>query len=129
MPGRIAFARFIDDWQLVNDALKPLLEQYPHLSEEQEQLEKLIADARVLSTEQERLRAQLQGTTRRRQESEELGQKLRGRILAQVKGKLGFDNELLLEFGIAPRRKRVLTRKKGKPVPSAAPVPPAATPQ
>ncbi len=127
MPGRISFARFIDDWQLVNDALKPLLEQYPHLSEEQAQMEKLIADARMLSTEQERLRAQLQGTTRRRRESEELGQKLRGRILAQVKGKLGFESELLLEFGIAPRRKRVVTKKKGKPIVPATP--PAPTPQ
>ncbi len=93
MPGRIAFARFIDDWQLVNDALKPLLGRYPHLAEEAEDLEKLIASARDLSTKQERLRAELQQTTHLRLDAEAYGKKLRSRVLAQVKGKLGFESD------------------------------------
>jgi hypothetical protein len=120
MPGRIAFARFIDDWQLVNDALKPLLERYPHLAEEQEDLEKLIAGARELSTKQERLRGELQQTTHLRLNAEAYGKKLRARVLAQVKGKLGFESQELLAFGITPRRKRA-SRKKPEAAQAEAP--------
>jgi regulator of replication initiation timing len=104
MPG-ISFSKLVAELEVLNAKLKSLLAEFPHLSAEQEQLEDLIENARDLSIEQEDLRGRLRQTIRQRQDAEAIGQVLRSRIAAQLRGKLGFDNELLLGFGVPPRKR------------------------
>jgi hypothetical protein len=75
-----------------------------------------------LSQEQEALRGRLKEITRLRREAERRGTELRSRVVAQLKGKLGFTNENLLAYGITPHKR---DRKK----PTSKRAPPAAATQ
>jgi hypothetical protein len=119
MPG-LSFQRIVADCELLNSTLKPQLPELPHLQEESAGLETLIEDAKTFSNEQQVLRGRLREITRLRREAELRSQDLRSRIVAQIRGKLGFKNENLLGFGITPR-KRVRKKPERKPEPGAAP--------
>jgi regulator of replication initiation timing len=131
MPGQ-SFQKIVAYCELLESKLTPLLPEMPHLKDESESLGVLVGELKGLSHEQEDLKARLREMTRRRREAERKSQDLRGRIVAQLQGKLGFTNENLIAFGIIPRktvrRRRVL--KPPEEVPSggvkknAAPVPP-----
>lgn len=102
----ITLAKYIADWELLSTALEPQLLEMPHLTGEAQQLDELINEAKALDAEQQSLRGRSLQTTRRRREVEAEGRDLRSRVIAQLRGKLGFENELLLGFGAVPRRKR-----------------------
>jgi hypothetical protein len=105
MPG-ISFARMTSDCELMKAALEPLLTEMPHLAAEHDELGTFLTRARDLGFQQENLKGQLRQVTRLRQELERQGQDLRSRVAAQLRGKLGFKNETLLQFGVPPRRQR-----------------------
>ncbi|HEX4959252.1 MAG TPA: hypothetical protein VF173_00340 [Thermoanaerobaculia bacterium] len=122
MPG-VSFQRIISSSELMNNNLKPQLKDFPHLQDESTQLEALIAQAKVLDNEQHTLTGRLREITRLRKEAEQQSQDLRSRVAAQLRGKLGFENETLLGFGIPPRKR---SRKKAtKPQPTPQTPPPA----
>jgi hypothetical protein len=73
------------------------------------------------------LRGRLQEITRLRREAELRSQDLRSRIVAQLRGKLGFKNENLLGYGINPRKK-VRKKLEKKKAPGATPAPQAPAP-
>lgn len=101
----ITFQKIVTDCELLNDALEPLLGEMPHLTGEHAELETFLNDVKALLARQNELTGQLRQVTRLRKEAEVRGQDLRGRVAAQLRGKLGFKNEQLLKFGIPPRRK------------------------
>ena len=121
MPG-ISFQKIVTDCELLNSTLKPQLTEMPHLQDESTGLETLIEEAKTLSNEQQVLRGRLQEITRLRREAELRGQDLRSRIVAQLRGKLGFKNENLLGYGISPRKK-VRKKLEKKKVSGATPIP------
>lgn len=126
MPG-ISFQKIVTDCELLNSTLKPQLTEMPHLQDESTGLDTLIVEAKTLLNEQEVLRGRLREIIRLRREAELRSQDLRSRIVAQLRGKLGFTNENLLGFGIVPR-KRVRKKPEAKKPPAATPAPPAPAP-
>jgi chromosome segregation ATPase len=103
MPG-LSYQKTVSYCELLSSTLKPLLETMPHLQEESESLDELIAELKGLDTQQQALKGRLQEITHLRQVVERRGQALRSRIAAQLQGKLGFTNENLISFGINPRK-------------------------
>lgn len=126
MPG-ITFAKTTSDCHLMRSALEPLLKDMPHLQGEYDELGSFLEGARGLLRQQEDLKAQLRQITRLRREAEQQGQDLYSRVAAQLRGKLGFKNETLLSFGVAPRRRRVRRSPEAKP-PAETPPPADGTP-
>lgn len=116
------FAAKIEQWDLLNRNLKPQVQNMPELAAEQQQLEANIEQARVLHAQQSDAVAKAREAVKLRREMEKSGQDLHQRITAVLKGKLGFDSNGLLPFGIPPRRKR---KSKKSPTPVTAPTPTA----
>jgi hypothetical protein len=125
MPG-LSFQKIVSFCELLNATLKPQLTEMPHLQDESTALDALVAQAKSLDNEQQVLRGRLREITRLRRETERNGQDLRSRIAAQIRGKMGFDNENLLGFGIPPRKR---TRKKTSDSPDQPGPTPTPTPQ
>jgi hypothetical protein len=121
MPG-ITFAKTMSDCQLMRSALEPLLKDMPHLQVEYDELGSFLDGSLGLIRQQEDLKGQLRQITRRRREAEQQGQDLYSRVAAQLRGKLGFKNEVLLSFGVPPRRRRVRRSPEAKP-PAETPPP------
>lgn len=103
MPG-LSYQKTIAYCELMSTTLKTELEEMPHLKDDSESLDAVIAELKELDNRQQALKGQLQELTRLRQETERRGQSLRSRIAAQIQGKLGFTNEKLLAYGINPRK-------------------------
>jgi hypothetical protein len=113
MPGK-SFQKITSLCELLNSNLKPQLKDLPHLQDESTQLDSLVTRTKSLDGEQQVLIGRLREITRLRQEAEAEGQDLRSRVVAQIRGKLGFKNENLIGFGIPPRKP---TRKKADTTP------------
>jgi DNA repair exonuclease SbcCD ATPase subunit len=107
----LQFRNRFGGWKLLANAVRPLLEKAPELTEQHGRLEALIQEADSLVNEQETLRARLRKTTHRRQEIERQGEELRQRLTAGVQNRLGFASDSLVGYGIAPRQKRVRRSK------------------
>jgi hypothetical protein len=121
MPSQ-SFQKIVSLSELLNATLKPQLTDMPHLKPESDDLDALITNVKTLDQEQQALKGRLREMTRLRKEAEQQGTDLRSRVVAQLKGKLGFTNENLLAFGIPPRK-----RSRKKATPKEAP-PPVVTP-
>ncbi len=117
MPG-LSFQKIVSYCELLNATLKAYLAELPHLQPESESLDDLIAEVKELDQEQQELKGRAREVTRRRQEAELRGQDLRSRVVAQLRGKLGFTNESLYAFGIIPRKR---TRRRPTPKPEQPP--------
>ena len=132
MPG-ITFARLVTDCELLKSAVEAELPTLPHLTEEHAALDSFLAEAKALLARQERLRGEKQDVTRLRQAAEANGQELFNRTSAILRGKMGFKNQQLLRFGVAPRKTRTRRSKSEGPAPPSTPTqtPPApvVTPQ
>ena len=118
----IAFAKTVADCELLKTTVESLLTEMPHLAPEHAELVAFVNDVHALNTRQQELKGALRQTTRMRREAELRGQDLRSRVVAQLRGKLGFKNEQLLKFGISPRRKPV-RRKDEEPDGETPPAP------
>ena len=123
MPG-LSFQKTIALAELLNSTLKPQLTDMPHLTQDSQDLDKVILNVKALDQEQETLTGRLREVTRLRQEAELSSNDLRSRIAAQLKGKLGFTNENLRAYGIPPRK-----RDRKKPTKKQAPPPVVTTPE
>ena len=134
MPG-LSFQKIVADCELLSTNLKPHLADMPHLQDESEGLEALIAEAKTLRNEQVVLTGRLREITRLRQEAQRQSQDLRSRVVAQLRGKLGFENENLIGFGIPPRKRsrkkaeQKVTPQQPAPTVPTTPVPPVGSPE
>jgi hypothetical protein len=125
MRSAITFGKKITSWELLSGNLKPLLGTMPFLEPIQAELEALIVEARTLDQQQELARGQARELTRKRQDAEKLGENLRRRISAHLRGQFGFTSELLVQFGVNPRPRLIRRKKEPEevPAPAAAPSP------
>jgi len=125
MPG-LSFRKIISLSELLNTTLKPQLTEMPHLKQDSDDLDQIVANAKALDQEQQTLTGRLREITRLRKQAEQSSSDLRSRVAAQLKGKLGFTNENLLAYGITPRkRSRKKSAPQNPPPPAVTPVPPA----
>jgi hypothetical protein len=116
----ISFQKIVGDCELLSSNLKPLLTEMPLLQEESNALDALIAKAKSLGNEQQVLAGRLREITRLRIEAQRESLLMRGRVAALLRGKLGFENENLIGFGVPPR-KRARKKPELKVTPPPAP--------
>jgi hypothetical protein len=115
------FSTRVRSWDLLNDNLRPHLEEMPQVQPLQTELQGFIDQARALDNEQEDARSKLRDLIHRRQEVERQGEIVRRRVEAHLRGTYGYTAEQLIKFGVKPRP-RVIRRK-----PAEAETPPAPT--
>jgi hypothetical protein len=120
----VTFATMIDRWDLLNRKLKTEVQNLPELAVEQQQLEAIIDQARVLHAQQSEAVSKVREAVKLRQAMEKSGQDTHERITAVLKGKLGFDSNNLHSYGIQPRRPRKSKSKKSD-TPASNPATPA----
>ncbi len=119
-----SFQKIVGDCELLISNLRPLLGEMPLLEEEAQALEALITRAKSLGSEQKVLTGRLREIVRLRLEAQLESNDMRSRVAALLRGKLGFQNETLLGFGVPPRK-----RARKKPAtPQPAPTGPAPAP-
>src|SRR5947199_1296798 len=117
--GRInSHADILADWAELLDAVRRSPDLLPDVAEDIELLARLLAGARELKGRQNELAGLRQETTQRLHEETARGKETAIRMRSIVRGTLGPRNERLVQFGIAPLRKRkrpVRSRPPGKP--------------
>ena len=109
-----SFADIVQDWQGLLAAAKEHAELLGAVEPEMLSLEQDLAEARVLKARQEAQKAGRQELTQKIRELVSHGKAQAIAIRAVAKGKIGYRNERLVQFGMIPRRKR-----PRKPVPPA----------
>ena len=123
----ISFRQKFGGWKLLDNGLRPRLEEMPELVESHAQLVAIIARAEALQAETEALKGSFQKMARLRRELETAGEDLRRRIGAALQFRFGFEDETLLSFGLFPRRKRkrrsAADERENPPAGSAVPIP------
>jgi hypothetical protein len=117
-------ATTIRGWDLLNENLKPHLEEMPQVQPLQVELEALIEEARELGNEQEQVLATYRDMIHRRREVERRGEILRRRVEAHLRGTYGYSSEQLIKFGIKPRPRAIR-----RALPETPPAPPPGTPE
>lgn len=123
MPIPTAYADIFRDWDKLLEAVRKHLESLPELEPLFREMERIAREAQVLKGDQEELRA------RQQQATQDLKGKIReGRDLAivlrgAVRSKIGPRNERLVQFGIAPLRRRGPRSRKNAPESAVNPEP------
>jgi hypothetical protein len=109
----------IRSWDLLNENVKPHLSEMPQVQPLQAELQGILDEVRGIDNEQEEARSKLRDLVRRRQELERLGEIIRRRMQAHLRGTYGYTNEQLIKFGVKPRP-RVIRKKKSPETPAAS---------
>src|SRR4030095_16087306 len=73
-------------WELLNESLKPILAEMPHLQPLVTELQELLEAGRTIDQEQEGFRSKLRDLVHRRQEVERQGEAVRRRVEAPPRG-------------------------------------------
>lgn len=110
----------VRSWDLLNESLKPLLAEMPHVQPLQVELQGVLEGVRSLDNEQEEARSKLRDIVRRRRDAERQGEVVRRRVEAHLRGTFGYTSEELIRFGVKPRP-RVIRRKAARKQPPAPP--------
>ena len=109
------FSIKVNNWSLMKSTLEPRLGELPQeLRPLQEGLAAVVVEAGQLESDQENARKQLTELVRRRQELERLGENLRRRAAALLRGTFGFTSEELIPFGVNPLPRNSGARKRKK---------------
>lgn len=111
MRSATIFGKTVNNWQLLNDNIKPHLAEMPQVQPVAAELEVVINQARAIDNEQEIARGRLRELTRMRQDAEKQGENLRRRLASFLRGTFGFTSEQLIQFGINPRPTKTRPRK------------------
>jgi hypothetical protein len=121
MATQNSFADVMDDWQDLLAACADHAETLASAEPQRAALEKLVKDARDVRTQQESAKAAKQELRQRLTLVLKDGREAARRLRAVVKGNLGTDNERLVQFDVAPNRKRGPRKPKDKEVPPPEP--------
>ena len=122
MARATVFSTRTRSWELLNESLKPHLEEMTHLQPLVTELQGLLETGRALDQEQEDLRSKLRDLVHRRQQVERQGEAVRRRVEAHLRGTYGYTAEQLIKFGVKPRP-RVIRRKKASEAPTTPEAP------
>ena len=93
-----AHGDYITRWQTMLDNLKPLLQDYPYLQDEFDELEQMLADCIETNSLQEKLKADLSVATEKIEKLYKDGDGVFGKILRHLKAELGHDSPKLKAF-------------------------------
>ncbi|HKI02543.1 MAG TPA: hypothetical protein VKK31_11220 [Thermoanaerobaculia bacterium] len=118
----------VRSWDLLNESLKPLVAEMPHVQPLLAELQGMLDGVRSLDKEQEDARSKLRDLVRRRQDAEQQGEVVRRRVEAHLRGTFGYTSEELIRFGIKPRP-RVIRRKAAEKQRPALPAEASQKPQ
>jgi hypothetical protein len=127
MPSLNSYADITRDWTRLLDAAARCPEISAEIDRERQVMQQALADVQVLKARQDELTALRQEATQQLGEILKRGKDAAIQLRAVVKAKLGPRTERLVQFDVAPLRKR--TRKTGeKPPDGEEPVVKAASP-
>lgn len=122
MPRINSFADALRDWESLLAALNSTPDLLPVLDVERRALEHALDDARDLKAQQEAQTADRQELTQQIKEVVAQGKGLAITIRAVARGKIGYRNERLVLFKVAPVRPRRLRPAEVTPPPEAQPL-------
>ena len=126
--GTKSFGEKIAKWEAMSTAAKPHLTDNPQAVTDQAAFEAVIGQIKTLAAEQESLTAQVRDATRSRQMAETQALRLRNHLASHLQSKFGPDSEMLREFGLRPKGRRVRRKSlAGVPTPAPQPTPPPPT--
>lgn len=131
MPDITAYADLFRDWEGVSGACAQNATLLPKSEALRPELDAILAQTKELKIQQENLSGNRQAMTQRLVELVKTGRELARKLRNQIKVELGDKNEHLVQFGVAPLRKRVRKATAGKkPAPEVTvpPAPPALKP-
>jgi hypothetical protein len=131
MATQNSFADLMLDWKKVLAACADNAAELTGAEAHRALVEKLLKEAEDLKAQQESHTASKQATVQQLSDLLNEGREAVRRLRAMVKATLGTNKEILVQFGIAPNRKRV--KKKAalaqKPPAPGSPPPPTHGPQ
>ena len=117
------FPALIGDIDTLAANLKGRLEEIPHLTPLQAELDAWLAEVRGLESQQEIFTARLRETNEKRLLAKNRGVELRGRAADGLRSHYGKKNKALHEFGVRPRRNLRSPARTQQPEPQPAPQP------
>jgi hypothetical protein len=106
MPNINSYADVIQDWQALLAAFKDNAERLPGIEAELAALEQALTAALAVKARQDSYRSEKQRATQELNEILESGRDLAIQLRGAVRCKLGPRNEKLVQFGMAPLRRR-----------------------
>lgn len=109
-----SYAEKSSRWEVVVTNARPEVEEMPHLAEDLTALGEKIKEVRTLGSRQDDLRSQVRELTAQIQGVVREGEKIRGRLGASLRGKFGFDSEVLVKYGFKPLPAASRRRPKAK---------------
>src|SRR3954471_7903490 len=113
-----SLADVLTDWEELLEAMRRSPDLLPHVEEDIALLARLLTEARELKGRQNELAGLRQEVTQRLNEEMGRGKETAIGMRSMIRGKVGPRNERLVQFGIAPLRKRrrpVRSRPPEKP--------------
>jgi hypothetical protein len=122
-----SFADLMLDWQKLLAACADNAQALTTAEPQRALVEKMLKDAQDLKAQQGAHTASKQSTVQQLDDLLRDGREAVRRLRAMVKATLGTDKEILVQFGIAPNRKRGKKKKTAVKPPAETP-PPAAGP-
>ncbi|HYO13595.1 MAG TPA: hypothetical protein VE685_10415 [Thermoanaerobaculia bacterium] len=105
------------------DNLRENLDQFPHISPDLEEMEKMLGQGRELESRINALRGQWREVAAELRTLTAQGERLRARLGAHLKAKYGFTSEALVRYGFRPlaiNRRRPAVTKPEVPTPPPA---------
>ncbi len=115
MPNTNTYTDAVTDWQRLLAAVEDNLQSLPDILAEKTALEQALLEARSVKAEQDAYTASRQEATQNLNMVLDTGRDLAMRIRAAAKHRIGARSERLVQFGIAPLRRRA--RRNPQPVP------------
>jgi len=117
MATQNSFADLMENWQSLLAACAEHAEVLAPAELQRAALEKLFKEARDIRTQQESAKGAKQELRQRLELVKKEGREAARRLRAVVKGNLGTNNERLVQFDVAPNRKRGPRKPKAKEIP------------
>ncbi len=122
MPNTNTYTDVVADWERLLAAVEDNLPSLPDLLPEKLALEQALREARTIKALQVASTASRQEATQNLEMVLDSGRDLAMRLRSAAKYKIGARSERLVQFGIAPLRRR--PRRNPEPVPPPPPVEP-----
>ena len=121
----------IANWEILQTNVKPQLPESPQLTDDLNQLERVLTDAKALEADRGGHVTALAASARRRQALVDEGDAVFRRLTLALRAKFGPKSEKLFTYGVAPEkaRRRKTTEVKAPPVVAKAGAKAAETPE
>ncbi|HEX4961810.1 MAG TPA: hypothetical protein VF173_13285 [Thermoanaerobaculia bacterium] len=110
-----AQGKIFRSWEASLNACQAQAAQLPNVGPLMKELQDTLDQARQVKAQQEESEAKRQGLTQQLAQLIQSGQEVARRLRGYAKSQLGTKNEMLVQFGAAPIRRRVRSAKKTEP--------------